>query len=233
MTKSQIKKLLNKKVKSDCLDFLKIIPDDYVDLIIFDPQYGSGVSAGSRPAKSSNQLEQKRLKNAKKFKSMSNFFIGLNLFELERTLKPSGYFLWWMNKHFLLFDVQFMLLKSNIGVVDLLVWENQRFGMGSRTRRASEYLLILQKQPIKIAKWKDHSIKDVWSEKSPTKKHYHKKPFELTKTLIECTTDEQDIVLDICAGSFESLEICQSVNRNFLGCDLEVEDDLQTKLKDV
>jgi len=52
------------------------------------------------------------------------------------------------------------------------------------------------------------------------KKHPHQKPRELTKALIEATTQEKDLVVDPCAGSFVVLEVCQELNRKFLGCDL-------------
>ena len=34
------------------------------------------------------------------------------------------------------------------------------------------------------------------------------------------TTQERDLVVDPCAGSFVVLEVCQELNREFLGVDL-------------
>jgi hypothetical protein len=34
------------------------------------------------------------------------------------------------------------------------------------------------------------------------------------------TTNEKDLIVDPCAGSFQLLEICQETNRNYLGVDL-------------
>ena len=34
------------------------------------------------------------------------------------------------------------------------------------------------------------------------------------------TTSERDLVVDPCAGSFVVLEICQKLNRDYLGVDL-------------
>ena len=52
------------------------------------------------------------------------------------------------------------------------------------------------------------------------RKHPHQKPRELIKALIEATTNENDLVIDPCAGSFIVLEVCQEIGREFLGCDL-------------
>jgi len=46
----------------------------------------------------------------------------------------------------------------------------------------------------------------------------HQKPRELIRTLITATTNERDLVVDPCAGSFIVLE------RKFLGCDLTFEE---------
>jgi DNA modification methylase len=56
------------------------------------------------------------------------------------------------------------------------------------------------------------------------KKHPHQKPFFLIRTLIEATTQEGDLVVDPCAGSFIVLDACQSTGRKFLGCDLTFEE---------
>jgi len=34
------------------------------------------------------------------------------------------------------------------------------------------------------------------------------------------TTNEGDLIVDPCAGSFVVLEVCQELNRNYLGVDL-------------
>jgi site-specific DNA-methyltransferase (adenine-specific) len=52
------------------------------------------------------------------------------------------------------------------------------------------------------------------------RKHPHQKPKELAKALITATTQEGDLIVDPCAGSFIVLEICQELNRNYLGVDL-------------
>ena len=95
--------------------------------------------------------------------------------------------------------------------------------MGYRTRRSSEYLLILQKTPIKSKGiWLIKNIPDVWTEKvdNKNKKHPHQKPLELQKILIEAVSSPSDIILDPAAGSYSVLEACLLANRNFLGCDI-------------
>jgi site-specific DNA-methyltransferase (adenine-specific) len=64
---------------------------------------------------------------------------------------------------------------------------------------------------------------NVWSEKPLSiqqKQHPHQKPKELIRELILSTTNQGDLIVDPCAGSFIVLEVCQELNRNYLGCDL-------------
>ena len=42
----------------------------------------------------------------------------------------------------------------------------------------------------------------------------------MTKSIIEQLTNEGDLIIDPCAGSFVSLRACQKLGRNFLGTDL-------------
>ncbi len=92
--------------------------------------------------------------------------------------------------------------------------------MGYRSRRKSEYLLVLQKSPIRAkGGWTDHAIPDVWAEKT-TKVHPHSKPVELQERLIAATTKEGDYVLDPAAGGYSALEACRSVGKDFIGGDI-------------
>ncbi|CAI2181117.1 16280_t:CDS:2 [Funneliformis geosporum] len=56
---------------------------------------------------------------------------------------------------------------------------------------------------------------------TPSKrKHPHQKPKKLIKALIEATTNQGDLVVDPCAGSFIVLEVCRELKRDYLGVDL-------------
>ena len=63
----------------------------------------------------------------------------------------------------------------------------------------------------------------MWEENqlaSNKRQHPHQKPRELIKSLILATTQERDLIVDPCAGSFVVLEVCQELKRNYLGVDL-------------
>ena len=106
----------------------------------------------------------------------------------------------------------------------MITWDKMKIGMGYRTRRKAEYLVVLQKKPILAkATWTVHDIPDVWDEKV-TKVHPHSKPIELQKRLILATTNEQDYICDPAAGGYTVFEACRLTNRNFIGGDIEFGD---------
>ncbi|MBQ4468780.1 MAG: site-specific DNA-methyltransferase [Synergistaceae bacterium] len=200
---------------SDGLILMQDILDCSVKAAIFDPQYrgvldklhygNEGVSRG----KLRSSLPQ-----------MSDDTIAQFLLEINRVLKPSAHLFLWLDKFHLCMGVHQWLHDTDLNIVDLITWDKGKIGMGYRTRRKSEYVLVLQKAPVKAKScWLDHSIPDVWQE-VVHKVHPHSKPLELQKRLIAATTHEGDYVLDPAAGGFTVLDVCRLLNRNFIGTDI-------------
>ena len=50
-----------------------------------------------------------------------------------------------MDKFHLCEGIKNWIAGTNLHIVDLITWNKETFGMGYRTRRTAEYLLILQK----------------------------------------------------------------------------------------
>ncbi|MBR6901625.1 MAG: hypothetical protein IKN30_06145, partial [Synergistaceae bacterium] len=122
--------------------------------------------------------------------------------EINRVLKESGHLFLWVDKFHLCQGVLDWFLETELNLVDMIVWDKGKIGMGYRTRRKSEYLIVFQKSPVRAKScWTDHAIPDVWEEKAD-KIHPHSKPIELQKRLIAATTVEGDVVLDPAAGGF-------------------------------
>ena len=209
----------NTKLTIDGLELLKSLESHSVDLCFFDPQY-RGVLDKMRYGN-----EGERQKGRSALIQMSEESIKSFIAEINRVLKPSCYLMLWIDKFHLCEGVGSWLDSTILHVVDLITWDKCRMGMGYRTRRQSEYLLVLQKKPIKAkGTWNLHNIRDIVSEKIPKEEallHPHSKPRGLQKDLILACTQEGDIVLDPAAGSFGVFECCKETNRNFLGTNLE------------
>lgn len=199
----------------DGLMLLRSVRDESIAAAFFDPQYrgvlnklsygNEGVTRGIRRA----QLPQ-----------MEEPVIRDFLLELNRVLKRSAHLFLWVDKFHLCEGIPPWLEDTSLEIVDMIVWDKERIGMGYRTRRTAEYLIVLQKRP-KRAKgiWRDHTMPDVWREPA-SRRHPHAKPIRLQTRLIEAVTEEGDWVLDPTAGSYSVLAACNAASRNFIGGDL-------------
>lgn len=152
---------------------------------------------------------------------MSTKIIRQFLAEIARVLRPSGYCAMWADKFNTLNFDHVYASTLHMRLVDMITWDKLTFGMGYRSRRRGEHLLIIQKEPIRAAAtWKDHGIPDVWPEKILNRKHPHEKPFNLQARIISAVVPRNGIVIDPCAGSYSVRDAAVMCGRNFLGCDI-------------
>ena len=134
---------------------------------------------------------------------------------------PGGHLFLWIDKFHLYQGISDWMKDTEFNIVDMIVWDKCKIGMGYRSRRRSEYLLVIQKRPLKAkSTWKMHNIPDVWQE-TVKKIHAHSKPISLQEKLIEATTDENDFVLDAAAGGYSVFSACENTKRNFIGGDIK------------
>lgn len=199
---------------ADGLKFLKSLSDGFAPLCIFDPQY-RGVLDKQRYG---NEGSRQRLRS--QLPQMTDKQIGQFVNEISRILIGSGHLLLWVDKYHLCTGIHHWLVGTELNIVDLIVWNKKKFGMGYRTRRVSEYCLILQKSPVRAkGVWKSHDIPDVIDEKVDSS-FPHAKPIGLQSRLIEALTNPYDLVIDPAAGSYSVLRACRRTKRTFLGCDV-------------
>lgn len=206
---------INKKNKADGLDLMKDIRDESIATAFFDPQY-RGVLDKLRYGNEGKSRGKARCE----LKQMDEETIIAFIKEIDRTLKASGHLFLWVDKFHLCQGVLEWLTDTHLNLVDMIVWDKGRIGMGYRTRRKSEYLIVLQKSPVRAKGcWTDHAIPDVWVEKT-AKVHPHSKPIELQQRLIAATTKEGEYVLDPASGGYSVFEACKQINIDFIGGDI-------------
>ena len=204
----------NRRQKMDGLKMLNTLPEESIPLAFFDPQYRSVLD------KQKYGNEGKRQKGRAEMQQMDNKKINQFILAIEQALMPSGHLALWVDKYILCNGREF-LDDVGLKLVDMITWNKERMGMGYRTRRYSEFLLIYQKQPVRAkGVWMIRNIPDVWNEKIESKKHTHQKPLGLQQRIIEAVTNENDIVIDPAAGSYSVMDASIETGRNFLGCDI-------------
>ena len=205
---------LNQYNQADGLELLRALQPDSYPLCIFDPQYRGVLEKQRYGNEGSRQTERSVLPQ------MHEPQIIAFIKAIARALMPSGHLLLWTDKFHLCTGIAHWLVGTDLHTVDLVVWNKLRMGMGYRTRRMSEYCLVVQKAPLRAkGVWLVHDIPDVMAERLQTK-FTHAKPIKAQARLIEALTNPGDIVVDPAAGSYSVLEACRQTDRQFLGCDI-------------
>ena len=215
---NQLLPLLNQRNQMNGLHLLDLLDESSVKVVFFDPQYRGILDKMSYGNEGKN-----RGKERSSLPQMSEETIKDFLAKIERILKPNGYLFLWIDKFHLMEGVKkwFENFKT-LEIVDMITWDKKKMGMGYRSRRRSEYCVVVQKEPRQAkSTWLLHNIPDVWEEKLVYKEHTHSKPIELQKQLILATSQENDLIVDPASGGYSVFMACLGVNRNFLGCDLK------------
>jgi len=202
----------------DGLVLLGKLPSNAIPLVFFDPQYRQVLDKMSYGNEGVRQIQRSLLSQ------MSDTTICRFLGDIERVLIPSGHLMLWIDKYILCNSLPALLAHSGLQTVDMVTWNKQRMGMGYRTRRYSEFLLILQKSPVRAkGVWQIHNIPDVWTEKVSCVGHTHSKPLGLQEQLILAVTNDGDTVVDPASGSYSVMQAALNTGRHFVGCDISEE----------
>ena len=196
----------------DCLEGLKQMEDNSVDLIVTDPPYGIDFQSSWR-------TETERFDKLKGDNSIDTTFLS----ECHRIMKDgSAVYL------FTRWDVYPQWLEAikekGFQVKNLIVWDRVVHGLGDlegaygpchdfcifatkgrhilRGKRPIDVIRIQRPDPMKI-------------------KHPTQKPLELIKRLIKSSSDEGMVVCDPYMGSGTTALACKQTNRDFIGFEIE------------
>ncbi|MFH1880207.1 MAG: DNA methyltransferase [Bacillota bacterium] len=207
---------LNVRQEMDGLALMQVLPDGCVTAAFFDPQY-----RGILDKLHYGNEGEGRGKARCSLKQMPEETIARFIREIDRTLVKNGHLFLWMDKFHVCTGFAHWLNGTSLHTVDMITWHKGRMGMGYRTRRTCEYLVVLQRPPRQAkGVWKAHNIPDVWEEKAQAEAGAHPKPVGLQAALIEAVSNRGDLVLDPASGSYSVLAACAMKERNFIGCDL-------------
>ena len=217
--------MLNEVIEGDCVEKLKDLPDNSVDLVVTSPPYdnieGSGYSKGK--------------KDILFLKLYSDFFDGV-LNEIYRVLKPTGQLYLnlksgTINKtlvtpHWIEFLESFKQFKLK----SYIIWKYSGSFDSTKVRFHLDYEIIYH-----LSKTDDITINYESDEKDPltsvwyiphfitNRLHPVQMPEALAEKIIKRGSKEGDLVLDVFAGSGTSLVVAKKLNRNFIGIEINPE----------
>ena len=213
---------IDKIFNQDCLEGMKGIPDESVDLIVTDPPYKLTArgSSGTMSGYWTNDITKK----GKVFENNDVEIEGY-LGEFYRILKDTSHCYIMCNNlnlpHF--FEV---ISKSKFNFVKLLVWDKCTKICGKYYMGQVEHIFLLRKGG-------DKPINDCGTSgllSFPNKKdkayngeniHDSQKPIGLFQTMIENSSKEGEIILDPFIGSGTCAIACMRANRHYIGFELD------------
>lgn len=243
--------LINQIHNKDCLEILRLIPDESVDLVCTDCPYRiisggvrteykddecSGVSGKRDYSKTDPKgvlnRQPIKVKWQKQGADVSSAVKNGKMFE-HNEIKFSD----WLPEIFRvlkkgthcyimvnarnLCELQTEAEKVGFEFQNLLIWSKGNATPNKYYMQCAEFILMLSKRPAR-------NINDMGSSTIVNipniignKKHPTEKPVKLMEHLIQNSTNENDIVLEPFAGAGSTLLAAQKLNRRFIGCEID------------
>ena len=200
----------------DCLEGMKAIPDNNIDLIVTDPPYKTtqrGSSGGT-----GGILKEEMTKRGKVFKH-NDIEFNEWLPELYRVLKDTGHaYIMSNNKN--LKDMLIEIEKAGFSIYKTLIWAKNSPITNMFYMDSHEYIIFCRKGKAK--RINNCGTKSVLNVDNPRNKvHPTEKPVELMEILINNSSQEGDLVLDPFLGSGTTVIACINTGRNYIGFELD------------
>ena len=200
---------LNKIYQGDCLELLRELPANSVDLVLTDPPYNIDLQPQRKKTKAILNDSMDELE-------FISFLYPIAK-ELDRVLKEDSFaiiFTGWSTSHLFkrIFE-PFWEFKS------MPVWVKNNFGIGYYTRPQYEPCMLFMKGKPAVLK---NPVSDVWRFNKVLKpNHSCEKPLELMKFIVNNFTEEGQTVIDPFLGVGNSLVACKQLGRRYIGFELD------------
>ena len=205
---------LNKIHHTDCLEFMKQVPNNYFDLIVTDPPY-KVITGGRNAGKGQpSGILAKNKQLMRKIPELSDW-----LPDVYRILKDNSHVYIMVN---LLNLKEMMEEVEKVGfyIHNLLVWEKANVTPNRWYMKNCEYVIFAKKGRAKqINNCGSKTVHKFKTNK--TTSHPTEKPVELIKFYIGNSISDDGLVFDPFMGSGTTAIACKNMGIEWCGCELE------------
>jgi len=230
---------------ADCLELLKEIPENSVDMVFADPPYklsndGFTCQAGKRASVNKGKWDVSKGVE-------EDFSFHLDWIKVcRRVLKPEGT-IWISGTYHSIYACGFALQKAGFHILNDIAWfkPNASPNLSCRYFTASHETLIWARKDneskhtfnykaMRDRSWTEDFLKkpksqmrSVWAINTPKAsektfgKHPTQKPFDLLKRIVLASTKKGDLILDPFTGSSTTGLAAYVYGRKFIGIDTE------------
>ena len=237
MTKEQTKsELLNTVIQGNCLEVMKDIPDNSIDLIVTSPPY----NMRTRVRNGKYTTREKSEHFSKKYKYFSDDlgideYYGFHKSAIQEMLRISKTVIWNFAVVTGSKEAIFKLIGNfNKNIKDIVVWDK---GHGQPAmhdgciNRATELILVMESnatagRTLSNYNFKRGELQDIWRikrGKNITGVHGATFPEELAEHIVTNFSKESETVLDPFAGSGTTAIACLNTKRNYILIEKEPE----------
>lgn len=203
----------------NCLEGMKNIPDESIDLIVTDPPYQMRYKTNYRVDKNhkfckeiygdndENLIRQYVSECYRILKNNSALYIFCNVNKVE------------------LFKSE--LEKNHFNIKNMIIWVKNNWSAGdlkAQFGKQYEILFYVNKGRCPI---RGKRLTDVWEFPRVSGKkqlHQHQKPIDLIKRCIEKSSNLGDVVFDGFIGSGTTSVACLETGRHYIGYEIDQED---------
>lgn len=201
---------LNKIYNTDCLEFMRSMPDSCVDLVVTDPPYEihtKGGGLGRRPVYENGALG----------KISQGFDAEATLEQIARICKKINIFIFCSTKQ----KPRIMNwgYERGCNIAELAWYKPNAAPFTNNTFKSDlENIIYIREKGVKIK-----GISRLFTHNCGKSKYGHptEKPLEIIEKLILTASNEGDLVFDPFMGSGTTAAACKELNRNFIGCEIE------------
>ena len=198
----------------DCLEKLKDIKTESIDLLVTDPPYKI-ITGGDSNGKNSIRPKGILSGNRELMKSIPNFEDWL--LECYRVLKNGTHAYIMVNSTNLL-EMANKIEKAGFKIHNFLIWKKNNCTPSQFYMKNCEYVIFCRKGKAKyINKMGDSKTVHDFNNIIGNKVHPTEKPIGLMEYYILNSSNENDIVLDPFMGSGTTGVACKNTNRSFIG----------------
>lgn len=232
--------LRNMFFNEDCIEGCKNrIPDNTIDLIITDPPYGI---QGDTLHKHYNRKESFVIEGYQEIPEKEYPIFSLNwIKQAERVLKPGGS-IYIVSGYSNLIHILNALRQSKLKEINHIIWK-YNFGVYTKTKYiSSHYHILFYTKPGKKHSFNTFSRfgqtemtednrslnysdrEDVWDIKREYKpgkvKNKNELPYKLLTKIIQYSSNEGDLILDLFLGGFSTAIVGYGLNRDVCGFEI-------------
>jgi site-specific DNA-methyltransferase (adenine-specific) len=197
----------------DAVDFLRTLPSASVNLVITDPPYES--LEKHRAIGTTTRLSHSKASSNDWFEVFPNGRFPELLAEVYRVLQKDSHFYLFCDQE-TMFVVKPLAEEAGFTFWKPLVWDKQKIGMGYHYRARYEFVLFFEKGKRKL---NNLGVADVISAPRIFKGYPTEKPSEVSRVLIEQSSQLGDLVIDPFCGSSSVGVAAVELGRRYLGND--------------